>query len=207
MPRPVQNLGTATNFRESKAQRQQPRPACRPTTASVGSLHKSHKSGDSHQFPAPLTTRIPAAGTLTYFQRQDFDARGNVTASVLGNGVTTTRTFEASSGHVTAISSVKGASTVQNLTYAFDVHAARDPTRTARRSERQAEAATSCLLGLLIHGLDARCRAIRARPVPSIRAAQKLRPAARRLRVHSTAASFTQQSSAARQSRHHPLRP
>jgi hypothetical protein len=54
-----------------------------------------------------------AGSNALYFERLDFDARGNITKSRLGNGVETVRAYEAASGHITAINSTKGLKDVQ----------------------------------------------------------------------------------------------
>jgi hypothetical protein len=50
----------------------------------------------------------------------DMDARGNVTAAAIGNGVTTTWDYEAGSGLLLNQKSLLGATTLQHLTYTWD---------------------------------------------------------------------------------------
>ena len=49
------------------------------------------------------------------------DARGNVTQFDLGNGVETTRAYDALTGRLSGILSTKGVTTIQNLDYTLDV--------------------------------------------------------------------------------------
>ncbi len=56
-----------------------------------------------------------------YWRRLNSDLRGNVTNMRFGNGVETTRSFDAATGRLTAINSAKpNAQAVQALTYNFD---------------------------------------------------------------------------------------
>jgi hypothetical protein len=56
-----------------------------------------------------------------YFERLDFDARGNITKSRQGNGVETAKLYDGASGHLMGISSTKGLRAIQSLSYRFDV--------------------------------------------------------------------------------------
>ncbi len=67
--------------------------------------------------------RDNAAGGVTFWQAQSMDAEGQVTAFVLGNGVTTERLFTVAGGTVSGIESTASGgpnNAVQHLQYAFD---------------------------------------------------------------------------------------
>ena len=59
-------------------------------------------------------------GATVYWQAGTVDADGQVTAETLGNGVVTTRAYNPNNGLVDTIDSVKGATTIQDLAFAFD---------------------------------------------------------------------------------------
>ena len=59
------------------------------------------------------------AGTLAYWTATAMDADGHVTTETLGNGLSTTRTYQATTARLTGISTGAGGS-VQNLTYTYD---------------------------------------------------------------------------------------
>jgi YD repeat-containing protein len=60
-----------------------------------------------------------AAGTLAYWTATAMDADGHVTSEILGNGLSTTRTYQAATARLTGISTGAGGA-AQNLTYAYD---------------------------------------------------------------------------------------
>ena len=60
------------------------------------------------------------AGTV-YQDIQAMDARGNVTAMLLGNGVDVYATYEPASGRLTNLSAYDGAVEIQDVDYLFDV--------------------------------------------------------------------------------------
>ena len=62
-----------------------------------------------------------AVTNLEYWKALTVDARGNITQARLGNGVESTKVYNAQTGYLESIYSNKGASVVQNLTYNFNV--------------------------------------------------------------------------------------
>ncbi len=74
----------------------------------------------------------PFSGPV-YWQAQSVNAEGQVTSELLGNGVTTTRAYNAATGLVDGIQSVNSGGTIRDLSFDFDLLG----NLTARRDMRQ----------------------------------------------------------------------